>query len=305
MCVFLWTDCGSGGSGSGSETCEQDRCRRYGGSWDDDTEDDRCICDFICQSVPRIPVWKIYVTYKSTTRTLPRSWLVNICAKRCLIHKSHCVNLSVNVCRCVAQMGTRMIANVSSRRPGARSKWTFCSKAKAPVQVRHVHVSLSYQELGGVGLCKTIAEGCRFPLMVCVDQTERLPLREEERGFVIRAVWDSLRLLAELDSTVIHTHVRSILVLYLSFLLQSLSGPLARLSHPALLALENKSFWRTFNGCEELMASASHWLSLDQWKSHWAFHLICTVSRLTHSPTSCLWELNGLQSTLLLLLIGN
>ncbi|XP_056589728.1 agrin isoform X3 [Triplophysa dalaica] len=49
-------DCGSGGSGSGSETCEQDRCRRYGGSWDDDTEDDRCICDFICQSVPRIPV---------------------------------------------------------------------------------------------------------------------------------------------------------------------------------------------------------------------------------------------------------
>ncbi|XP_057175888.1 agrin isoform X4 [Triplophysa rosa] len=49
-------DCGSGGSGSGSETCEQDRCRRYGGSWDDDTEDDRCMCDFICQAVPRNPV---------------------------------------------------------------------------------------------------------------------------------------------------------------------------------------------------------------------------------------------------------
>ncbi|XP_051515917.1 agrin-like isoform X3 [Myxocyprinus asiaticus] len=46
-------DCGSGGSGSGSETCEQDRCQRYGGSWDDDTEDDRCMCDFTCQTVPR------------------------------------------------------------------------------------------------------------------------------------------------------------------------------------------------------------------------------------------------------------
>uniref|UniRef100_A0A672LRZ6 Agrin n=1 Tax=Sinocyclocheilus grahami TaxID=75366 RepID=A0A672LRZ6_SINGR len=46
-------DCGSGGSGSGSETCEQDRCQRYGGSWDDDTEDDRCVCDFNCQTVPR------------------------------------------------------------------------------------------------------------------------------------------------------------------------------------------------------------------------------------------------------------
>ncbi|XP_051947304.1 agrin-like isoform X2 [Xyrauchen texanus] len=49
-------DCGSGGSGSGSETCEHDRCRRYGGSWDDDTEDDRCVCDFTCQTVPRILV---------------------------------------------------------------------------------------------------------------------------------------------------------------------------------------------------------------------------------------------------------
>ncbi|XP_016135597.1 agrin isoform X1 [Sinocyclocheilus grahami] len=49
-------DCGSGGSGSGSETCEQDRCRRYGGSWDDDTEDDRCVCDFTCQTVPHSSV---------------------------------------------------------------------------------------------------------------------------------------------------------------------------------------------------------------------------------------------------------
>ncbi|XP_056156000.1 agrin [Lampris incognitus] len=46
-------DCGSGGSGSGVESCEQDRCRMFGGSWDEDAEDERCICDFSCQSVPR------------------------------------------------------------------------------------------------------------------------------------------------------------------------------------------------------------------------------------------------------------
>ncbi|XP_063741777.1 agrin isoform X2 [Eleginops maclovinus] len=45
-------DCGSGGSGSGAEGCEQDRCRMFGGSWDEDAEDDRCVCDFTCQSVP-------------------------------------------------------------------------------------------------------------------------------------------------------------------------------------------------------------------------------------------------------------
>ncbi|XP_071370587.1 agrin-like, partial [Centroberyx affinis] len=45
-------DCGSGGSGSGVESCEQDRCRTFGGSWDEDTEDDRCVCDFSCQNVP-------------------------------------------------------------------------------------------------------------------------------------------------------------------------------------------------------------------------------------------------------------
>ncbi|XP_068096834.1 agrin isoform X5 [Hyperolius riggenbachi] len=49
-------DCGSGiaGSGSGEDSeCEQDRCRRYGGSWDEDAEDDRCICDFTCHAVLR------------------------------------------------------------------------------------------------------------------------------------------------------------------------------------------------------------------------------------------------------------
>ncbi|XP_049318969.1 agrin isoform X4 [Astyanax mexicanus] len=46
-------ECGSGGSGSGVEACEQERCRKYGGSWDEDTEDDRCVCDFTCQNVPR------------------------------------------------------------------------------------------------------------------------------------------------------------------------------------------------------------------------------------------------------------
>ncbi|KAG5838800.1 hypothetical protein ANANG_G00227450 [Anguilla anguilla] len=47
-------ECGSGGSGSGAEGgCEPDRCRTFGGSWDEDAEDDRCVCDFTCQSVPR------------------------------------------------------------------------------------------------------------------------------------------------------------------------------------------------------------------------------------------------------------
>ncbi|XP_035243973.1 agrin-like isoform X3 [Anguilla anguilla] len=50
-------ECGSGGSGSGGDsTCEQDRCRRVGGSWDEDAEDDRCVCDFSCHSVPRVQV---------------------------------------------------------------------------------------------------------------------------------------------------------------------------------------------------------------------------------------------------------
>lgn len=54
--VFFNADCGSGGSGSGVEGCEQDRCRMFGGSWDEDAEDDRCVCDFTCQSVPNNPV---------------------------------------------------------------------------------------------------------------------------------------------------------------------------------------------------------------------------------------------------------
>ncbi|TRZ02482.1 hypothetical protein DNTS_030304 [Danionella cerebrum] len=49
-------DCGSGGSGSGSETCEQERCKRYGGTWDDDREDERCVCEISCQPVLRSPV---------------------------------------------------------------------------------------------------------------------------------------------------------------------------------------------------------------------------------------------------------
>lgn len=50
------TECGSGASGSGVESCEQDRCRTFGGSWDEDAEDDRCICDFSCGSVPHSTV---------------------------------------------------------------------------------------------------------------------------------------------------------------------------------------------------------------------------------------------------------
>ncbi|KAJ8258866.1 hypothetical protein COCON_G00178780 [Conger conger] len=46
-------ECGSGGSGSeGDSTCEQDRCRRRGGIWDEDAEDDPCRCYFNCRSVP-------------------------------------------------------------------------------------------------------------------------------------------------------------------------------------------------------------------------------------------------------------
>ncbi|KAJ6658757.1 hypothetical protein lerEdw1_019678, partial [Lerista edwardsae] len=47
-------ECGSGGSGSGdSNECDRDNCRRYGGSWDEDVEDDRCVCDFTCGAVPK------------------------------------------------------------------------------------------------------------------------------------------------------------------------------------------------------------------------------------------------------------
>ncbi|XP_010003562.1 PREDICTED: agrin [Chaetura pelagica] len=50
-------ECGSGGSGSGDGSeCEQERCRQFGGWWDEDAEDDRCVCDFTCLAVPRSPV---------------------------------------------------------------------------------------------------------------------------------------------------------------------------------------------------------------------------------------------------------
>uniref|UniRef100_A0A8C5SY80 Agrin n=1 Tax=Laticauda laticaudata TaxID=8630 RepID=A0A8C5SY80_LATLA len=46
-------ECGSGdGSGSGDAIeCERDNCRKYGGSWDEDMEDDRCVCDYTCGTV--------------------------------------------------------------------------------------------------------------------------------------------------------------------------------------------------------------------------------------------------------------
>ncbi|KAI5612251.1 agrin isoform X10 [Silurus asotus] len=49
-------DCGSGGSGSGVEACEQERCHKFGGSWDNDSEDERCICEFDCQNVSHTKV---------------------------------------------------------------------------------------------------------------------------------------------------------------------------------------------------------------------------------------------------------
>ncbi|NWZ86949.1 AGRIN protein, partial [Poecile atricapillus] len=49
--------CGSGGSGSGDGSeCEQERCRQFGGWWDEDAEDEPCVCDFTCLAVPRSPV---------------------------------------------------------------------------------------------------------------------------------------------------------------------------------------------------------------------------------------------------------
>lgn len=50
-------ECGSGGSGSGEDgECEQELCLRYGGVWDEDSEDGPCVCGFSCQSVQRSPV---------------------------------------------------------------------------------------------------------------------------------------------------------------------------------------------------------------------------------------------------------
>ncbi|KAM4572007.1 agrin isoform 3-T3 [Fundulus diaphanus] len=46
-------ECGSGASGSGLESCEQERCTTHGGLWDEDAEDERCICSFDCDSVPQ------------------------------------------------------------------------------------------------------------------------------------------------------------------------------------------------------------------------------------------------------------
>nr|XP_014340062.1 PREDICTED: agrin [Latimeria chalumnae] len=50
-------ECGSGGSGSGDGgDCEQERCRKYGGSWDEDAEEDQCACDFSCDNIPHSAV---------------------------------------------------------------------------------------------------------------------------------------------------------------------------------------------------------------------------------------------------------
>ncbi|XP_072888416.1 agrin isoform X6 [Hemitrygon akajei] len=50
-------ECGSGGSGSGDNSeCEQEKCRKYGGVWDEDSEDGPCDCGISCQGVPWSPV---------------------------------------------------------------------------------------------------------------------------------------------------------------------------------------------------------------------------------------------------------
>uniref|UniRef100_A0A8C7Y6W6 Agrin n=1 Tax=Oryzias sinensis TaxID=183150 RepID=A0A8C7Y6W6_9TELE len=65
-------DCGSGGSGSGAESCEQDRCRKYGGTWDEDAEDDRCVCDFSCESVPHNAVRRFLPPVHPSALTKPQ-----------------------------------------------------------------------------------------------------------------------------------------------------------------------------------------------------------------------------------------
>uniref|UniRef100_A0A1A7XDU0 Agrin n=1 Tax=Iconisemion striatum TaxID=60296 RepID=A0A1A7XDU0_9TELE len=46
-------DCGSGASGSGAESCEQERCVAFDGVWDEDVEGGPCFCEFSCESVPQ------------------------------------------------------------------------------------------------------------------------------------------------------------------------------------------------------------------------------------------------------------
>ncbi|PWA22178.1 hypothetical protein CCH79_00018961, partial [Gambusia affinis] len=52
MGLVAESQCGSGASGSGVESCEQERCTTYDGIWNEDEEDERCICSFNCESVP-------------------------------------------------------------------------------------------------------------------------------------------------------------------------------------------------------------------------------------------------------------
>ncbi|XP_078464054.1 agrin-like isoform X1 [Lampetra planeri] len=47
---------GLSGSGSSGDVCLEERCLRFGGQWDDDVEDSRCLCDFACRSVALSPV---------------------------------------------------------------------------------------------------------------------------------------------------------------------------------------------------------------------------------------------------------
>lgn len=82
--------------------------------------------------------------------------------------------------------------------------------------------------------------------------------------------------------------------------------PSSQISHAPSVAMENKSFWRTFNRCKELLASASHWLSSDQWKSHRALHLICTLqSLLPQFLTRAFESWRASRAPCCFLLIGN
>lgn len=95
-------DCGSGGSGSGVEACEQERCRRFGGSWDEDREDEACVCDFTCQNVPRSEVCCFSICKKEKKGNFQLSNQ---------IIRLHCFAFILR--RCVGQTGRTTATNVS------------------------------------------------------------------------------------------------------------------------------------------------------------------------------------------------
>lgn len=233
-------------------------------------------------------------------------------------------------------MGTRTPTNVSWRKPGARTKWTCCSRVKDPVQVRD-HFSfplifmfssviwrITLRELWQNGCYRVTAAECRASLSLGGLCSPDLSIYHWERKSV--ALWSeqceipsgfkqsltplarthARAFLSALSLTRCNPHPLSMVFSNSEFSASEPHRPSSQISHAPSVAVENKSFWRTFNRCEELLASASNWLSSDQWKSHRALHLICTLqSLLPHFLTRAFesWRVSG--APCCFLLIGN